>query len=345
MSRASTPLSSTARRLVALLAVAFVGLTSGCSGSTASTGKADPSVPVTSSGPATTPPGPTTPPAPVVLSPLTGLPAASAELAARPIVGVAVASGAGQSAPAGLDRADLVYVTFPLPGRQRAVALFQSQDADRVGPVDDTRPIDNKLMVVVGGVLEHAGGTKGFVSRTDSAEVPQWSAVVHPSAFSRDSAGQLFGSTAAARAATGAKPAIAGLVAFREGPDAAAPPPAPVSVAVPGQPSLGLTYDAATTTWSGLLGTLPVRAANVVVQQVTYNRLDLPNTTATEGDPDVFGAGPAFVLTAGRLLDATWNRASRTTLTSYVGADGVPVRLAPGVTVVLLVPSGTPVAH
>lgn len=339
---ATRPTSTRHRVGATLFALVVLALLGGCAGSQAATGLADPSpgaVLPSGTSPAATSAAPT---GQVLLSPLTGLPAVG-DTATRPVVGVAVRTGSGLPAPVGLDRADLVYVTFPLPGRQRSVALFQSQDTDRVGPVDDTRPIDNKLMVVLHGVLEHAGGTQGFVSRTDAAEVPQWSAVVHPSAFTLDAAGQLYGSTAVARATPGIKPAIDGLVAFQ----AAGPGPTPgtVTVRVASEPDLGLTWDPASRTWSGAMGALPVRATNVIVQQVTYNRLDLPNTTATEGDPVVFGNGPALVLAAERVLDGSWNRAGRTVLNSYVGADGVPVRLSPGTTVVLLVPTGTPITR
>ncbi len=336
--------SATARRcgaaLASLLVTALVG---GCAGSQAAVGRAEPAPgatpPTSAAGPGRTPR-----PSAVALSPLTGLPAPSPDTATRPAVGVAVATGNGLPAPVGLERADLQYVTFPVPGRQRTVAVFQSQDADRVGPVDDTRPVDNKIMVVLGGVLEHGGGTAGFVSRTDNADVPQWSAVVHPSDFARDAAGNLFGSTAVARAEPGTKPAREGLVAFRT-PEAAGAPPGPVGVGVSGQPGLTLSYDPAAGTWNGSMGLLPVHATNVIVQQVAYARLDLPHTQATEGDPTVLGTGAALVLSGSRLVDATWNRVSRTTLNSYVGTDGTPVRLAPGSTVVLLVPTGTPVTR
>lgn len=326
----------------ALLALVGLALIGGCAGSQAASGLAEPSpgaVLPTPSSPVATTQAPT---GAALLSPLTGLPT-TGDTATRPVVGVTVRTGSGLPGPAGLDRADLLYVTFPLPGRQRTVALFQSQDADRVGPVDDTRPIDNKLMVVLRGVLEHAGGSQGFVSRTDAADVPQWSAVVHPSAFAVDAAGQLYGSTAVARATPGTKPAVEGLVAFQAA--APGPAPAPVTVRVATQPDLGLTWDPTSRTWNGAIGALPVRATNVIVQQVTYDRLDLPNTTATEGDPVVFGKGAALVLAAERVLDASWNRAGRPVLNSYVGVDGVPVRLAPGTTVVLLVPTGTPITR
>lgn len=319
---------------------------SACGGSAASTGDADP-VPGRTGTATSSPPSPSaTPVAAAALGPLTGLPLPDPAAANRPVVAVAVETGTGRPAPVGLDSADLTYVSFPLPGRQRLLVMFQSRDTDRVGPVADTRPVDGKLVLATGGVLEHQGGTSGLVSRLDNADLPQWSQVVHPDTFTRDAAtGALYGSTAAARAATGTRPAVVGLVPFR-GPDApAAAAPGPVGVAVAGQPRLDLAFDTAAGQWAGTLGTVPVRASNVVMQEVTYAPLDLSGTSVVEGDPEVVGGGKAVVLTGARTLDGTWSKLNRQSLTNYLGADGVPVRLAPGPTVVLLVPPGTPVTR
>lgn len=333
-----------ASRVLALAVLA--ALSTGCGAQTAAVGRAEPSAGVPGpSSPAV--PSPTASPVPAgapPLSPLLGLPAASPEQASRPIVGVPVQTGTGRPPPVGLDRADVVYVSVVNPGRQRSVALFQSQDAGRVGPVADTRPMDGRLLDVTGGVVQHRGGTAGFVRRTDNSEVPQFSAVVHPGAFSRDADGSTYADTAPARAAEGAAPALVGLMAFRAAPGDT-PAPGPVTVAMPDQPRLELTYDPASGLWSGALGSVPVRATNVVVQQVDYGRVDLPGTPATEADPVLTGDGAAVVLSGPTVLDGTWNRPGRKVLTSYVAADGTPIRLLPGVTFVVLTPRGTPVTR
>ena len=95
---------------------------------------------------------------------------------------------AGLPAATGLGDADLVYVSFPSAGRQRALALFQSSDGGPVGPVGDVRPLDTKLLLAISAVLEHSGGTSGFLKQVARADLPSWSSVVQPSSFRRDRA-------------------------------------------------------------------------------------------------------------------------------------------------------------
>lgn len=322
--------------MTALSGVLLIGCAEGSPQGNAvpAAGAASPAPLAPSSDPSAGAGGPSSP----VPGPLTGLPVATAEEAVLTVVGIPVDAGEGRPPPAGLDRADYLYVSFPNPGRQRVLALFQSQNVDRVGPVADTRPMDSKVLVAVGGVLAHGGGSPGQVTRTDKSEVPQFSAVVQPQAFRREADGTLYGSTSIARAA-GGSPAIEGLVPFDSAP---APQEAagPVTVTVPGQPPLVLSFDQTAAVWTGSLGAIPVRATNVILQQVDYNVLEM-SRAASERDPVVVGDGSALVLRGAEAIEGTWNRPGRRSLTSYVGADGVPVRLLPGVTFVLLTPTGT----
>lgn len=331
----------TSSRTATWLAAAALVL-AGCSAAKAPTDLGSDPLPRATSGASAGPPRPS--PSPTALAPLTGRPVPAGQDATRPIVAVAVISGSGRPPPVGVERADLVYLAFPAADRQRALALFQSQDASRVGPVHDTRPMDSNLLIVLGAVLTHEGGAPWFVRRVDKSKLPQWSAVVRPSSFERDpSTGALYVSTMVARTAPGARRVPQGLLAFRP-PAKVTRPPRPVRVAVPGQPELRLTFDVARGTWTGTVGSFSVRASNVLVQQVTYERLPLPGAGGhTEGHPTVFGTGRATVLTGGQVTAASWHRSGRAALTSFVAANGVPVRLLPGPTWVLLVPAGTSV--
>ena len=313
----------------------------GCSGTAP---PADPRAGVPSSAVTSAPPA--APPAsPTIRYPLTGRAAPSAQAATRPIVAVAVQSAVGRAASSGLDKADQVYAYFPAPRRQRLLAVFQSQDASRVGPVAGTRPLDGSTALVLRAVIEHSGGAPRFVRQLTATSLPQWSAVVHPASFARDSTGALYGSTASGRAAPGARPALEGLVAFRT-PVAAASTPAPVNVAVPGQPRLQLRYDASRRIWSGTLGPLAIRATNVILQRANYQPLALSNTPGdTELQPKALGEGKATVLSGAQASSATWNRRSRKRLTSYVASNGVPIRLVPGATWVIIVPTGASITR
>lgn len=283
---------------------------------------------------------------PAATFPLTGQQAPSAMAASTPIVAVAIDGGPGLPAPSGLDRADVVYVHYPVAGRQRGLALYQSKSTDRVGPVGDTRPVDSSLLIALNAVIEHSGGPSSFVKQIDKTQLPDWSSVVHPNAFETDAAGLVYGSITAARAATGSVPARAGLLTF-DAPGAPTPPPAPppaVTVSVAGQAPFRLSFDATSGTWRGGVGGFSLAAANVIVQQVGYTAVALPNHGA-EGNPGITEGGGAATVLSGPRLDptATWNRPGRETSTKYIGSDKVPIRLSPGQTWILLVPTGSAV--
>ena len=333
------------RRLVGALLTAC----SLCACSTPPGPSAAPSPPATRPASPTASPSAAPGPASEALSPLTGLPV-EAEVARAVTVAVPVDAGAGRTAPSGLRAADLAYVAFPGPERQRVVALYQSRGADAVGPVAQTRPMDGKVVGVLDAVLQYAGGPASFVRQLQQAEITEWSSLVHSAGFTRDAAGALYASPVSARAAEGARAARAGVLPFArteppdDGPaEVEVEVEVEVDVEVPSQPSLTLRYDAAKQVWDGTIGDVDVSATNVVLQEVEYEPLVLPKTGgATERDPVLLSAsGKATVLRPSGAVSGTWNRRGRTTLTSYVGGDGVPVRLAPGTTRVLLVPEGT----
>jgi len=330
------------RRALPLVAVAALALlTAACSGAEP---VADPLDGVPS--PAAAPRVPATPtPTSYGPLPLTGLPARSRSQLGRALVAVAVRTGTGLGTPRGLDAADVVYVSFPTAGRQRALGLFQSTDADRVGPVTSTRPLDGKLLAAVGAVLVHAGGTRGFLEQLDAHGLAQWSAAVHSDGFDRASDGSVYASTSVARGADGTAPARPGLLALAD--DAPGAGPARrgrVRIAVPGQETAELHYDGGARTWKGTLGQLPVAATNVVVQVVAYDPLVLPKSGGlVEGNPKPDGKGEATLLSGPRVDAGSWNRPGQRTSTRFVRHDGTPARLAAGTTWVLLVPPGTEV--
>lgn len=276
---------------------------------------------------------------------LTGLPVSEAA-SRQPVVAVPVPTGAGRTAPVGLDVADFAYVAFPGPDRQRVVALYQSRTAEQVGPVAQTRPMDGKLVGVFDAVLQYGGGPASFVRQLERTEVTEWSSLTQAAGFTRDVSGLLYASPGAARAAPGAEPATAGVIAFSSAKNAPEEgEEREVRVSVPSQSLLTLRYDPDDRRWEGTMGDLALAATNVVLQEVTYEQLVLPDTGgATELDPVLVSSdGEATVLSPSGAVEGSWNRRGRDTLTSYVGPDAVPVRLAPGTTWVLLVPEGTTV--
>ncbi len=105
---------------------------------------------------------PATPtPRPENISPYTGLPVENAEwLQQRPIFICVNNDATGRSAHQGLSRADLVY-EYIVDGFSltRLTAMYQSQDADRVGPVRSARFPNIWMTYMYDGVLACSGGS------------------------------------------------------------------------------------------------------------------------------------------------------------------------------------------
>ncbi len=97
------------------------------------------------------------------VAPLTGL-TVSAATAQRPAVAVAISG----SDPIGLGSADFIFEEMTSPIRY--LAVFQSAQASRVGPVTATRPMDGQALSVLHPVTGYDGGTSSFISVLDASK-------------------------------------------------------------------------------------------------------------------------------------------------------------------------------
>lgn len=335
------------RRGVALAAAGLL-LAAACSGGGAgqeAASPADTAVPVTA--PAATP----TP------SPLTGLDSPNA---ARPALVVKIDNAAAARPQAGLDRADVVFEEVVEGGEVRFMAVFQSHDAEAVGPVRSVRPVDPDIVSSLGGLFAYSGGTAQFVSLIRRAPVTlvgfdQLGSRAYTKRRDRRAPSNLFTTTAAlyAGAGTAAPPPPPPHFAFlAEGAPfepAGASPALHLTVNISNRARADWDFDAATGVWRrGTNGTphtveggTQLGFANVIVQFVAYT-----NTSARDqaGSPvptaAVVGQGRALVLSAGRVVEASWSKPSATAVTEYRDAAGAPLMLTPGTTWVTLAPTG-----
>ncbi|MBW7881592.1 MAG: DUF3048 domain-containing protein [Caldilineaceae bacterium] len=111
--------------------------------------------------PASTPEPATPTPKPENIAPFTGLPASDpAKLKELPIFICINNDAAGRSAHWGLSLADLVY-EYIVDGftLTRITAMYQSHDAERVGPVRSARYPNIWMVQMYGGVLACSGGS------------------------------------------------------------------------------------------------------------------------------------------------------------------------------------------
>lgn len=262
------------------------------------------------------------------------------------------------SHPRGLRWADVVYEEISSPVRY--LALFQSDEADDVGPITGTRPADGMITGVLHAVVGYDGGTPGFISILDHQHVRDMGAGVRPSLY-HDGPGGIMTSTARFLGRTG-RPAPE-LFPFRgEGllaADKLAPSrtwrPALAEIRLPGKAVMRWRYDSAARLWRCVAGGPAVSVANLVIQRVAYKQVYLSHRTGiTVPSARVFGAGPAMVLSStvrtsatgpgGLAVHASWAKPGTRSLTIFSAAGSAPVAFAPGRTWVVLAPPNSRVA-
>jgi hypothetical protein len=303
----------------------------------------------------------TTPP---VLAPLTGLPT-SAAIAARPAVIVKIANDADAWPQSGIDQADVVYEEVVEGGITRYMAIFQSEDADPVGPVRSVRETDADLVRPIGGLFAYSGGIPPFVSLIDSTGIVDVGANDDGGAYyrSNDRAApdNLYTSTNILREMTpvgaGPPPSLFDYVmGHRQFSERGQEPVTQVTVPMSAATVATWNYDSTSAQWvrttNGVLQTVadgtslspgpPIAFTNVIVEMVPYENTGYIDPDGNPvPDADVVGTGPAVVLSDGELVHATWTKATASSITTYEASDGSRIDLLPGTTWVMLAPTGT----
>jgi hypothetical protein len=342
----------TARSLLSLVTAALV--LSGCGGR----GVQRRAAPTTSVVSATSSTSTSVP----VMSPLTGLPQPDAKRAMRVALVVKIDNEWGAQPQAGLNQADVVFEEQVEGGDSRLAAVFQSADADLVGPIRSTRSTD----VAIVSQLNHplyafSGGNRIFLAQIRAAPIVDVGADVQPGVYFRVATHRvphnLFSRTAALflLAPPGAGPP-APLFIF----GAAAVPVRAASAAVHRVDfRFGLGGTAAAWAWDPSGGVwerdqngsaqldssgAQVAAANVIIQFVSYRDTGLRDAHGSPvPEAELVGQGDAWVFRGGVMVKGRWSKLSPTEVTGYTEADGSPMKLTPGRTWVELVPTGTSV--
>jgi len=344
------------RHLVALALALTLALTAAACG-----GGKDEAKPTTTSS--STPPSTAPPPTvgfPAGAGPLTGLPP-HPDLASRPALVVKIDNAPKARPQAGINQADIVICEKVEDGVTRLFTIYQSQDADPVGPVRSARTTDIALVTPLNRPLfAYSGANAKFDALIRSAPLVN---VGHDAAsgdYRRDRGRpapyNLFTST----------PSL-----YRRSPGGSAPQPqlqyrldnAPLNAA--GAAPAGklhieyrginittivdYAWDGGSGTWKRSQdGTPHVDAAggqvgprNVVVAFTEYvdtGERDQSNTVVPEGK--VVGEGEAWVFTDGRLVKGKWSKPSPESVMSFTDSAGAPIGLTPGQTWLELPPPG-----
>lgn len=314
--------------------------------------------PTTTAGPTTAPPGAAGFPADA--APLTALPQPDAARRQRVALVVKIDNAPLGRPQAGINQADIVFEEMVEGGVTRLAAVFQSTDADPVGPVRSARSTDIAFLSALNRPLFAYAGTNATTQRAVSAAplVDLSGGAGYRRERGRPAPYNLFSSTAAlfGRAPGGSGPPAPQFTYRLAGTPLASAGSAPAARA-------HITYKDKVTTnvdylWNGSgwaraqngtphvdsAGT-QVAPANVVIQFVTYKDtglVDRSNTGVPEGQ--LIGEGEAWVLSDAKLVRGRWAKANPTDVTRYTDTAGTPIPLTPGRTWVELPPPGTATA-
>jgi hypothetical protein len=336
-----------ARCVMAASSCGVLALLAGCTGSGGAA-----AVPASAASPASSSrAGSASAPAasPVTTAPLTGL-AVTDAVARRPAVAVAVTG----SDPVGLGSADLVFAEMTSPARY--LAVFQSQEASRVGPVTSTMPTDGQALSVLHPLVGYDGGTSAFISVLDATKIIDVGYAGHASLYSAAPGGVTVSTATLAAAGRSAGPPP-GLFSYGEAGASLASVqethPASVRVDVPGQPAEQWDFDTRADRWVQTTGGPQVSVANLVVQIVPFKTVYLSHRYGrTTRVPRLLGTGQAMVFSAatagtsgGTAADGTWSKPGLAAITNYFDAAHTSMNLEPGPTWIVLAPSGTRISQ
>jgi hypothetical protein len=310
---------------------------------------------------ASTAPATTTTTVPPVF-PLTGLPAGDAATQNRPALVVKIENIDAARPQAGLINADVVYEEVVEGQQSRLVAVFQSKDADLLGPIRSVRPSDPPIIKPLNPLFAFSGGTQKFknlVAAAGIADIDYEAACCFKAYYRRPGRAaphNVYSSTPRLYAL--AKPGMA-------------PPPKLFDFLPTGQPfaaagavpaahlvaDMGLltkadyTYDPATQTWPRVSNGKPqvvegggqVAPTNVILWFVPYTIS--PGDVDPVGEPvseaQVVGTGDAWVLSQGMVVKGHWSKPSADAQVTFTDAAGAPIRMPQGTTWIGVQPVGT----
>ncbi len=284
-------------------------------------------------------------------APLTGLPASAAGIATRPAVVVDLYLDGSAPAATGLAAADVVFEEVTGRGARRLMAVYQSTDAPRIGPVADTWPSDIRTLPVLRPLVASRGGPQKFTNVLGSTDgLTDVSYPGRSSAYTTQpgapSPYNVYTSTAALyRLAPAGAAAPPGVLPFQEGglPLATTGTVAArqVSVTVPGEPARVWSYDAGTRQWHRAGSA--IACANLAVLVMPYRSVATSNHGGSIRTAEVFGSGAAWVAAGAFAVHGSWSRKGAFGASLVLDASGFPARVVPGTTWMLYAPTGSTV--
>lgn len=287
----------------------------------------------------------------LTVDPLTGL----RPVPAGPVIAVKVDDTDAGRPQAGLNAADLVYVTQAEGGLTRLVALYAAHRPGTVGPVRSARRDDPELLGQYGSIaLASSGGAANELAAVHHSKLVDASALRHPDAYrrlgSRTAPENLMLDVGAlakdVHSASGVR--RSGLRFGKRTPRGGRAVHS--MTATVGSTPIRFAWNSRMKRWverrggSAVTDTAgnPITTRNVIVQfcRVRADRHDID----AAGNPAAFttsvGSGRVVVLRNGRMVTGRWSRRTLTAPTRYTRA-GRPLRLQRGGEWILLAERGS----
>jgi len=286
--------------------------------------------------------------------PLTGRPVTDPAAAARPAATVKIDNSAAARPQAGIDKADIVFEEYT-EGITRFIVVFQSTNAETVGPVRSVRPADPTIVTPLGGVLAFSGGAPAIVALAKASPltiVTENDADVMKRRSGRSAPHNLYTSTEGLEskevAGAHAPPPFAAFL--RPGQTFSGAGAVPItSLSVDPAPSVKADYewDGASGTWirstDGRPHTLEggqIAPNNIIIQFTPYSVFP-PDPKVKY--PEVLSTGDAWFFASGQMVKGHWSKTDAASMTTFTDAAGAPIVLPPGQTWVHFVDLGAPV--
>jgi hypothetical protein len=288
--------------------------------------------------------------------PLTGTPAPNNTIPQRPAIGVKVDNYSAARPQSGLDAANIVFEEPVEGGITRYDAIFQCNDAAKIGPVRSARQIDIGIESMFNNApLAHIGGIDPVLANITASGIPNLDLGNYANSFVRDNSRyapyNAYTSTAQLYALVpNLKTPPSPVYTYSSAPQNKGTAVLSVNVDFSGQSNVLWT-------WSGLGGLwnrsyvgggadmlsdgIQNSAQNVIIQtvHVTYGPWYENSEGGLEVQAQLSGtSGPAQVFRNGIQITGTWSRGSASSPTVFKDSSGKVITMAPGRTWVELLP-------
>lgn len=280
----------------------------------------------------------------------------------RAVLAVKVGNTGPERPQAGIDKADLIYEEVVEGGFTRFIVFFSTEAPERIGPVRSARFVDPAIIRPTAGLVGYSGAVPPVVAAIRATPgLADVGAFAKSSAYRRDSSRRapynLYTSAPQLWAGEEGGPPSQPLFGFLSSADpldtGGGESALEAGFSFSQAARIRYAYDEPSGKYLRFVQEDPhnVEGPEGEGQQITFRNVLIQYVGITAGagtdqaggrtqDSDVIGEGPAVLLRGGRAFRGTWSRSSQEQATRFADDAGEQMLLAPGQTIIELVPNG-----